>query len=94
MNKGFLISLGIYVTFLSMSVLAIVNNILLCYLIFIYLKGCGTALKEAPPVAARETLPIVATKLETETGNNVADIFTKILSKQRLHHFTCVRGVS
>ena len=33
--------------------------------IFIYLKGCGTALKEAPPAAARETFPIVATKLET-----------------------------
>ena len=32
---------------------------------FIYLKGCGTALKEDPPAAARETLPIVATKLES-----------------------------
>ena len=33
--------------------------------LFIYLKGCGTALKEAPPAAARETFPIVATKLES-----------------------------
>ena len=32
---------------------------------FIYLKGCGTALKEVPPVAAREALPIVATKVES-----------------------------
>ena len=27
--------------------------------------GCETALKEASPAAARETLPIVATKLES-----------------------------
>ena len=32
--------------------------------LLIYLKGCGTTLKEAPPAAARETLPIVATNLE------------------------------
>ena len=30
-----------------------------------YLKGCGTVLKEDPPAAAGETLPIVAAKLET-----------------------------
>ena len=29
---------------------------------FIYFKECGTALKEASPDAARETLPIVAAK--------------------------------
>ena len=37
------------------------------YYLSTYLKGCGTALKEAPPAAARETLPIVATKLESTT---------------------------
>ena len=31
----------------------------------IYLKDCGTALKKAPLAAARKTLPIVATKLES-----------------------------
>ena len=35
------------------------------YILFIYLKGYGTALKEEPPAAARDTLPIVATKLES-----------------------------
>ena len=34
-------------------------------LFFIYLKGCGTALKEAPPAAAQDPLPIFATKLES-----------------------------
>ena len=34
---------------------------------FISLEGCGSALKEAPPAAARATLPIVATKLESTT---------------------------
>ena len=29
------------------------------------LNGCGTALKVAPPAAARETLPIVSTKLDS-----------------------------
>ena len=33
--------------------------------LFIYLKGRGTALKEAPPAAPRETFLIVATKLES-----------------------------
>ena len=33
--------------------------------LFIYLKGCGTVQKEDPPAAVRETLPIVATKLES-----------------------------
>ena len=32
--------------------------------LFLLLKGCGSVLKEAPPAAARETLPIVAAKLE------------------------------
>ena len=34
-------------------------------LIIIYLKGCGSAHKEAPPAAAGETWPIVATTLES-----------------------------
>ena len=33
--------------------------------VLIYLKDCRTALKEAPPAAARETLPIVSTKVES-----------------------------
>ena len=32
---------------------------------FIYLKGCEPALKEAPTAAAREALPIIATKLKS-----------------------------
>ena len=32
---------------------------------FFILKSCGTVLKKAPPAAARETLPIVTTKLES-----------------------------
>ena len=31
----------------------------------IYLKGCGTAVKEAPPAAVRETLLFVASNLES-----------------------------
>ena len=38
---------------------------LLGYACAFYLKGCETALKEAPPAAARETLHSVATKLES-----------------------------
>ena len=34
-------------------------------MIIIYLKNCGTAQKEVSPAAARATLPIVATKLES-----------------------------
>ena len=34
------------------------------FLYFIYLKDCGTILKEARPAAAQETLPIVVAKLE------------------------------
>ena len=34
-------------------------------MIFIHLKDRATALKEVPPAAAQETLPIVATKLES-----------------------------
>ena len=43
----------------------IVSSLCLTFHLFIYLKGCGTALKEAPPAAARETLPMVATNLES-----------------------------
>ena len=49
---------------------ALTNAVSLCvsamnFIIFLYLKGCGTVLKKAPPAAARETLPIFAAKLES-----------------------------
>ena len=42
------------------------------YIIHSFFKDCGTVLKEAPPAAVREILPIASTKLESPTSYGTA----------------------
>ena len=60
-----LVSISAYILDVMLANFYCLRRLTCCCLVIIYLMGCEAALKEAPPAAARETLPTVATKLES-----------------------------